>query len=211
LVRPREGWPNDQATAAASGADAVLAATRVFATTEAAIADLHTVYAATARPRDMTKEVISPRQAAERLRRISAGGERVGVLFGRESKGLDNDDVARADAVLTVPLNPAFSSLNLAQAVFALGYEWRMATETVPAAGLVVPKHTRPANKAELLSLLTHLETALEGRGFFHVREKKPIMLRNIRNAIQRSHMTEQEVRTFRGIITALGRKRRSP
>ena len=209
LVRPRDGWPNTQAVAAASGADIVIERARVFESTADAVADLQTVYAATARPRDMTTDVLTPREAAARLRGGARSGLRAGVLFGKESKGLTNDDVSLADAVLMVPLNPAFTSLNLAQAVLTLGYEWFIAEAGAVDAELAVPKETRPATKAELGGLFEHLEDELEAAGFFHVREKKPIMVRNIRNVLQRARFTEQEIRTFRGIVTALSRARR--
>ena len=123
LVRPREDWPNKKAIAAASGADAVLDGAALYETTALAIADLETVYAATARPRDMTKHVMTARHAAGEMRALAAQGRRLGVLFGPEAKGLNNDDVALADGVVSVPLNPAFMSLNLAQAAFAIAYE----------------------------------------------------------------------------------------
>lgn len=209
LVRPRDDWPNRHAIAAASGADGIIHAAQVFETTEAAIADLKAVYATTARPRDMTTDVVTPGAAARRMKDDAASGLRSGVLFGKEAKGLTNDDVALADAVLTVPLNPAFTSLNLAQAVFTIGYEWYQLEDDTPAVEQAIPKETRPANKDELLGLFEHLERELDDSGFFHVREKKPIMVRNIRNVLQRARFTEQEVRTFRGIVTSLSQKRK--
>ena len=131
------------------------------------------------------------------------------MLFGKEAKGLKNDDVALANAILKVPLNPAFTSLNLAQAVFVLGYEWFQLGDETEGAILAVPKETRLATKLELQGLFDHLETELDDSGFFRVREKKPIMVRNIRNVLQRARFTEQEIRTFRGIITSLVKKRK--
>ena len=209
LVKPRDEWPNQYAEAAASGATMVIERARVYETTEAAIADLQMVYATTARSRDMTTEVVTPREAVVRMKKDETYGVRSGVMFGKEAKGLKNDDVALANAILTVPLNPAFTSLNLAQAVFALGYEWfQLGTETEDAV-LAIPKETRLANKMELQGLFDHLETELDDSGFFHVLEKKPTMVRNIRNVLQRARFTEQEVRTFRGIITSLVKKRK--
>src|SRR5712671_5241659 len=124
LVRPRDGWPSDKAVAAASGADAVLDKARLYPSIAAAIADLSHVYASTARDRYMVKRELTPRHAAEEMREFLARDEPCGVLFGPERTGLVNDDVALADTVITVPLNPAFSSLNLAQAVLIVGYEW---------------------------------------------------------------------------------------
>ena len=136
LVRPREIWPNDKAVAAASGADRVLDGARLFASTSDAIADLNDVYATTARPRYMTKRVMTPRQAAAEMRAATASGAALGILFGKEAAGLHNDDIALAEAVITVPLNPAFSSLNLGMAVLIVGYEWFAAGESgAPADG----------------------------------------------------------------------------
>ncbi len=209
LVRPRDGWPNDDAVAAASGADSVLAQVRLFGTTADAIKDLQRVYAATARPRDMTKTTLPARRAAAEMRAFAETGGRSGVLFGPEAKGLTNDDVALADAVLTVPLNPGFSSLNLAHAVLVVGYEWLHAAGDAPPAGLTAPKTTRPATKDELIGLFEHLERELDACGFLRVAGKRPHMVRNLRNIFQRAGLTDQEVRTLRGVIAALtsGRK----
>ena len=209
LVRPREGWPNKNAVAAASGADAVLDGAVLFETTAQAIADLETVYAATARPRDMTKHVMTARHAATEMRELAVQGRRLGVLLGPEAKGLNNDDVVLANAVVTIPLNPAFMSLNLAQAVFAIAYEWHLAGTEAPVAALAMPKETRPATKAELLLLFEHLEAELDACGFLRVTEKRPIMVRNLRNILQRAELTEQEVRTLRGAIAGLALERK--
>ncbi|MCG8508622.1 MAG: RNA methyltransferase [Rhodospirillales bacterium] len=211
LVAPRDGWPNPAAEAAASGATLVLDNAKVFATTEEAIADLNLLYASTARSRDMTKPLVTPRQAAREIHKARASGIRAGVLFGPEAKGLNNDDVSLADAILMVPLNPGFSSLNLAQAVLLIGYEWFQAGLDVPDRELAMPADTRPANKQELAYLFEHLETELDACGFLHVEEKRPIMVRNLRNMFQRAELTEQEVRTLRGVIVGLvqGKKRR--
>ena len=208
LVRPRDAWPNRHAVAAASGADEVIERALVFESTSEAIADLNHIYATTARSRDMTTDVLTPREAAGRWRAASQAGDTSGILFGKEAKGLNNDDVALADAVLTVPLNPAFTSLNLAQAVFAMGYEWFQLDDETPASMLAVPKETRPASKGELQGLFDHLESELDASGFLRVVEKRPIMVRNIRNIWQRARLTEQEIRTWRGVITSLSKKR---
>lgn len=210
LVRPRDGWPNPKAVAAASGATRVLDQARLFETTAEAVADLQRVYATTARDRHMTKEVVTPRKAAQEMRGAADQGAQCGIIFGKEAKGLTNDDVALADAILMAPLNPAFTSLNLAQAVLLVGYEWYQEGSTVPEAELTIPKGTRPANKDEMVGLFEHLEDELDACGFLHIKEKRPIMVRNIRNIFQRARMTEQEVRTFRGIISGLvGRPKR--
>lgn len=206
LVQPRDGWPNGSARAAAKGAVDVIDNAQLFETTEAAIADLARLYATTARPRDMTKRVVTPRQAAQEIRQADEAGNRAGILFGRESMGLDNDDVALADTVLTVPVSADLTSLNLAQAVFITGHEWFLAGHDTTDEMLAVPKETRPANKQELIGLFEHLEQELDDCGFLRVAEKRPTMVRNIRNIFQRANLTEQEVRTLRGVVKGLAR-----
>src|SRR5215470_5132174 len=160
LVRPRDGWPNPKALAAASGADEVIQNARLFDSTAAAIADLHRVYGTTARHRGMVKPVVTPRQGALEMRAAEARGERVGVLFGPERTGLVNDDIPLADAVLQVPLNPAFSSLNLGQAVLIVAYEWFQSGSDEPPRELVT-NEGGPASKAELMNFFAHLEKEL--------------------------------------------------
>ena len=201
LVRPRDGWPNEKAFSAASGANTVIEGAKIFSTLEDAIADLAYLYAATARERDMTKRVVTPHTCASEIR--AKGSLSCGILFGNEAKGLKNDDIALADTILMVPLNPAFTSLNLSQAVLIAVYEWHKLGDETPADVLNM-QSSRPANKKELNKLFEHLESALDDTGFFHVREKKPIMTRNIRNLLHRAAPTEQEVRTLRGIIKSL-------
>lgn len=200
LVRPRDGWPSDTAWTASSGAHEVIRGARVFDTTEEAVADLTRVYAATARPRDMTKPVATPAGAAAE---ILAEPMPTGLMFGGEAMGLDNDDVALADTVITVPLNPGFSSLNIAQAVLLVSWElYKLTTEAPPVA--LEMRGGRPATKAELQGLFDHLEGALDDSGFLHVEEKRPSMVRALRNVFQRAKLTEQEVRTLRGVIASL-------
>ena len=206
LVKPRDGWPSESARAAASGADVVIDNVRVYDSTEAAIADLHYVIATTARSRDLTKPVFTPEAAIAEIKNRRHDGQRSGVLFGKEAWGLNNDDVTLADAVLTVPLNPAFTSLNLAQAVLLLSYEWIKSDDTTKPHELRIPTDTRPANKQELTMLYYHFEDALEKAGFFMVAERRPTTVRKLRNALSRADLTEQEVRMFRGIIAALTR-----
>ena len=212
LVRPREIWPNDKAIAAASGADRVLDTARLYASTTDAIADLRCVYATTARPRYMTKRVATPRQAADELRGLAKEGVAAGILFGAEAAGLRNDDIALAEVVITVPLNPAFSSLNLGMAVLLLGYEWFTAVEAVaaPASTLAMPEQTKPATHAELLGLYEHLEAELDACGFLRNAQSRPTMVRNLRNLFGRAGLTEQEVRTLRGVIACLVEARRA-
>jgi len=205
LVRPRDGWPNEQAGAAASGADRVIEGARVFETTEDALADLHRVFAMTARSREMIKPVATPRGAAVEMRRVMAAGSAIGILFGPERKGLHNDDVALADTIVQVPLNPAHSSMNLGHAAMVMAYEWFQSGDETPALELD-PGRTHPATKAELVNFFERLEAALDDCGFLHVSEKRPIMVRNIRNICQRADLTEQEVKTLHGIVSGLSK-----
>src|SRR5271168_3374271 len=202
LVRPRDGWPSDRATAAASGADIVLGRARLYPDVPAAIADLTHVYAATARDRGMVRREVTPRQAAAEIRTWLAAGEPFGVLIGPERTGLLNDDVALADTVLSVPLNPAFSSLNLAEAVLIVGYEWFTSGVAAPPE-ILRRGGSRPAAKAELLNFFEHLEEELIRNGFLRNRESRPSMVRNLRSLFQRAQCTEQELRTLHGVVTA--------
>ncbi|NQV82818.1 MAG: RNA methyltransferase [Rhodospirillales bacterium] len=205
LVAPRDGWPNDSATNAASGALVVLENARVFSTTTEAVTDLNLVFASTARGRDMTKPVVTPRKAAAEMHEAwAASASKAGILLGPEAKGLHNDDVALADAVLTAQINPGFSSINLAQAVLLFGYEWYQASIDVVEREVPISAHTRPATKEELVGFFEHLERELDNCGFLHVKEKRPSMVRNLRNLFQRANLTEQEVRSLRGIVSGL-------
>jgi tRNA/rRNA methyltransferase len=203
LVAPRDGWPNPQAHSMASGADRVLEEAKLFERVEDAIADLQRVYATTARHRDMVKHVVTPRRAAEEIRSAERRGERCGFLFGRERIGLTNDEVVLADAILNVPLNPAFSSLNLAQAVLLVVWEWYQAGDTTVPRQLVEAGHAI-ATREDLLNFYDHLEAALDARGFFRVAEKRPSTVRTLRNIFQRSELTDRDVRILHGVLTAL-------
>lgn len=210
LVSPRDGWPNEKAVAAASGADVVIDAARVYATTAAAVDDLQVVYAMTARPRDVRKDVVTPGHAATDIRLRLAAGERCGVLFGPERAGLTNDDISLADVIINVPSNPGFSSLNLAQAVLLFGYAFFGAGDNTPPLQHNDGDST-PATKAELAHLFTHLEEELRLSGFLYPPEKAPTMVRNIRAILQRARLTEQEVRTLRGVVSSLASPRGKP
>jgi tRNA/rRNA methyltransferase len=203
LVRPRDGWPNAKAIATAVGAEPVLTTARVYESTADAVGDLSCVYATTARHREMIKPVVTARQAATELRAAADRGERTGVMFGPERAGLTNDDLTLADTLVSVPLNPSFSSLNLAQAVLILGYEWFLAGDGTAPRQLVT-NATRPGTKAELFSFFAQLEAALDACGYFKTPEKRPAMIRTIRNLFQRAELTEQEIRTLRGIVKEL-------
>lgn len=209
IVRPQCKWPNANAINASSGAYALLEEAKLFDSTEDAIADLQRVSATTARLRDMSKTVFDARDWAPLARAGVASGEKWGVLFGGERAGLHNDDLALADTLLTIPTNPSFSSLNLAQSVLLVSYEWHMAS------GVEVPTETkrkgygsRLASQEEIIRFYDHLESELEAAGFLRVAEKRPRMIRNIRNIFNRALLNEQEVRTLRGVIVALAEKK---
>lgn len=208
LVSPRDGWPNEKAVSASAGATLVLDNVKLFDSTEAAIADLHKVYSTAARVRDLVKPVVTAREAAAEMRAHWDAGRKIGLMFGPERTGLVNDDITLTDTLISIPLNPGFSSLNLGQAVLLVAYEWWIAGQDVEDRYL----HTgasRPATKAEMQNLFEHLEGELDLTGFYTHPDKRPSMIRNVRNTLQRCAMTEQEVRTFHGILAALsGRKK---
>ena len=203
LVNPRDGWPNERAHSMSSGALDRMPPVQVFATTAEAIADLHYVYATTARPRDMVKTVFTPRSAADDMRVRYDRGERIGLMYGAERMGLVNEDVALASAMITIPLNPGFSSLNLGQAVLLTCYEWLMTGDQTPGQQLVIGD-TPPATQGDMDGLYQRLETELEERRFFRAVDMKPTVVRNLRAMLVRAQMTQQEVNTFHGIISAL-------
>jgi tRNA/rRNA methyltransferase len=214
LVKPRDGWPTGGglpkgATQAASGATHILDNARLYPDVATAIADLHLIYATTARERGQMKRVETPAQAMPAVATRIAAGQRVGILFGRERTGLENDQISLADAILTFPVDPAFASLNLAQAVLLTGYEWFKA-----ASGDVAPfqsdGRSPPAERAMIVSLFDYVEEELDKAGFFPP-AKREIMARNLRDILHRLDMSAQDVRTLRGAFSALakGRKRR--
>ncbi len=207
LVAPRDGWPQDRAWASASGADWPLEGARVFATVAEAIADLQLVLAATARPRETQHVVHTPREGAAELARAAGAGWRCGWLFGGERAGLETADVALCGGIVTVPVAQRFRSLNLAQAVAVNAYEWGVlaAGDAPPAAFQTT---AAPAEAAEELRLFEHLEGELDAAGFYFPPENRPSMVRNLRVALGRARFTTQEVRTLRGVITALTKGR---
>ncbi|QQG37313.1 MAG: RNA methyltransferase [Micavibrio aeruginosavorus] len=207
LVNPRDGWPNERADAMSSGALERMPPVRVFASTAEAVADLHYVYATTARPRDMVKDVFTPRSAAEDMRQRHDQGERIGILYGAERMGLINEDIAIASAVITIPLNPGFASLNLGQAVLLTTYEWLMSGDKTAGQQLVTGD-TPTATQGDMDALYARLEGALEEHRFFRSPEMKPTVIRNLRAMLVRARLTQQEVNTFHGIISALTGKR---
>ena len=206
LVSPRDGWPQDRAWATASGADWVLDGVKVFDTVAEAIADLNTVFSTTARPRETRMPVRTPRESMRLLYDDRASGLTVGLLFGGERAGLETTDIALTQGITTIPIDPRHHSLNLAQAVAINAYEWRLLEdEGAPPTFRDGPE---PADQAMMLGLYEQLEGELDAAGFFHPPEKRPSMVRNLRVTLSRARMSEQEVRTFRGVVTALSKGR---
>ena len=203
IVNPRDGWPNPAAVAMASGAGGLLDEARIFTSTAEAVADLHMVFATTARPRELAKNVMTPERAMAHARALIGEGKRVGILYGRERTGLERDDVVRADTVVTVPVNPAFASLNLAQCVLLMSYEWRRQIDETPPEVLVSPKSDL-ALAGDVERMLDHLQGELEAANFFWPVEAKASMVANLRNLFHRTPLTESDVRTMRGVIRAL-------
>ena len=210
LVAPRDGWPQKTrmkkgAHQAASGATHILENAQLFSTVAEAVGDLSYVFATTARERGQAKPVFAPAEAMRQSAARLAAGQGVGLLFGPERTGLDNDEIALADSVLTFPINPEFASLNLAQAVLLVSYEWMKASAgDVPPFAL--PAHSGPAKRETLLSFFDFLDRELERVRFFHPPDRAAVMARNFRNILHKAELTEQDVRTLRGAMTALMR-----
>lgn len=207
IASPRDGWPNPKAVAMASGAGSLLDEAMVVGTTAEAVGDLNYLYATTARPREMTKMVFTPEGAARDMARRIAAGEKVGILFGPERAGLANEDVVRANAIITVPVNPQFSSLNLAQCVLLMAYEWRRQADQTPAESYQTGKSELAAAK-DVDHLINHLIAELDAAGFFFPETKRESMVTNLANLYRRTPLTDQDVRTLRGVIRALAEKR---
>jgi tRNA/rRNA methyltransferase len=205
LVRPRDGWPQPRAWPAASGAESVLETARVFETLPQAMAELTVVLATTARPREAALPVMTPRQAAARLAGVGPEG-RSGLLFGGERAGLETADVALCQGIVTIPVDPTRRSLNLAQAVAINAYEWRMTWDDDAPAHF--PPAAPPASAEAMMGLYQQLEGELDASGFFHPPEKREAMVRNLRAALAKAGFNDQEVRTLRGVVTALSRGR---
>ena len=203
--QPKEempAWIRERLYAASSGADTILDQAQLFPDLRSAVADLNHVYATTARDHDMIKDWLPPRTAVTQMRERIANGEKIGIMFGPERTGLIHEDMTCANEVICVPTNPDYSSLNLAQAVLVLAYEWYQAADKPAPPPRREP--IRAATKAELHHLFDRLEHELDAAGFFTTLELRPTMIRNLRNALQRAEMTEQEVRTWHGVVTAL-------
>lgn len=203
IVDPRDGWPSKAATNMAVGAFERMPPVQVFANLAEALADCHKAYATTARLRDMNKPVLTARAAAAESRAHAQSEQKTAFVFGRERSGLDNDEVALCHCLVTMPTNPDFSSINLAQAVMLLSYEWLMSADQTPDKIFDMGEN-RPATHQEMDQFLTRLEIVLQDGGFFKSPDLKPTMARNLRNMFMRGELTEQEVRTLHGAITAL-------
>jgi tRNA/rRNA methyltransferase len=210
LVEPRDGWPNIHARRAASGADRILDATALYDSVAAAIADCTAVLATTARAHDQAKPVLGPQEAAALLAPRVAAGENVAVLFGRERHGLENHEVALADGIVTFPVNPAFASLNLAQAVALVAYEWfkRASGGALPFA---MPQKSQPAPKQQIEAFFANLERQLDLIEYFRPLDKRATMLVNLRNIFARMQPTQQDIQTLHGIVVALTEGRKGP
>ncbi|HYD17716.1 MAG TPA: RNA methyltransferase [Patescibacteria group bacterium] len=209
IVKPRDGWPNPDATAAASGAIALLENAKIFETTAEAVADLDFVVATTARERGIVKDIYTAEAAAKEIRARNTSTQRCGIMFGPERTGLESDDVALATAIVNIPLNPSFSSLNLAQAVLLTCYAWLNAENPFREEQVIAETgDTAPATKGDVENLMKHLEDDLDTGGFFRSPEQRPTILRNIGNFFFRSNMTQQDVRTMHGIFSCLTGKR---
>jgi tRNA/rRNA methyltransferase len=220
LVAPRDGWPNEKARIAASGANLIVDEAEAYPTLAEGMAGLNWVCATTARQRDLAKPVLTPEQAVAEMRRRIAEGQRCGILFGPERNGLETEEIANADAAVMAPVNPNFASLNLAQAALLMSYEWmksgtagtlgRVTTYERPVEPGLRTRGSPPATKEELLGFFEQLETELEAQGFFTPPEKRPNMVQNMRTMFTRMEATEQEIRTLRGIVKALVHAKRS-
>ena len=205
VVGPRDGWPNPAAVAMASGAGRVLDAARLYPALPEALDDFHFTFATTARQRGLTKPVYSPEAAMAQAAEKIAAGQKVGVMFGPERAGLENEDLAQANAIISVPVNPEYASLNLAQCVLLLGYEWRRATDTIVAMDDVMAD-TEPAEIGDVDRLATHFEERLETAGFFFPEHKAEAMKLRLRNMWSRYPMTTQDTRMLHGVLRQMVR-----
>ena len=200
VVGPRDGWPNPRAVAMASGAGRLLDTAEIYPDVAASIADCDYVFATTARPRELVKPVVTPERAMQMARAMAAEGRHVGVLFGPERAGLENDDVALANAIVTVPVNPDFPSLNLGQCALLMGYEWQRQTDTTPPEIMGLAR-TEFASRLDVEKLGDHFEERLGAAGFFFPDDKAANMRLNLRNMWGRLNLTRAEVQTFHGML----------
>jgi tRNA/rRNA methyltransferase len=208
LVKPRDGWPNEKARAAASRGDTIIDDVRLYDTLAEAIADLELVFATTARAHDIAKEVESPAVAAHSMMQAARAGAATGIVFGREKWGLTSDEVGLCDRIVTIPVDPVFASLNIAQAVMVNVYEWRRQVLGDASWTPFGEKERSPqASKADVFAFFEHLEGALDAVEFFRPEAKRQNMIRNLRQIFQKARLSEQEVRTLRGVVAALERR----
>jgi len=210
LVQPRDGWPNLAAQRAAAGADHILDKVELFDSVEAAVADLTLLFATTARAHDQAKPVIGPEAAAREAAAEIARGSRAGILFGRERYGLQNEEVALADRIVTFPVNPGFASLNLAQAVLLMGYEW-FKLATVGALPFTMPERSERASQHQMQAFFDNLVRELDKVEFLRPPEKRDTMLVNLRNIFTRMEPTKQDMHTLHGVVMAIAEGRKGP
>lgn len=209
LVKPRQSWPNEKAHVMAAGADRVLDGAALYDTAAAAVADCTMVFAATARAHDQAKPVVGPPEACTLMAPAVAAGENVAILFGRERYGLEGDEVGLADRIVTFPVNPAFASLNLSQAVLVMAYEWfKLAGTGLPFA---MPQKSPPAAKQQLQAFFANLERELDKVEFFRPPEKRATMLVNLKNIFTRMEPTQQDIQTLHGVIMSIADGRKGP
>ncbi len=212
IVNPRDGWPNVAAQRAAAGADQILESAELFDTVEQAVADLTLLFATTARAHDQAKPVVAPADAAVEIAAHVAGGQDggVGIMFGRERYGLQNEEVALANRIITFPVNPGFASLNLAQAVLLIGYEW-FKLSTGGALPFAMPEHSEPASQHQMQAFFDNLIRELDKVEFLRPVEKRDTMLVNLRNIFTRMDPTKQDMHTLHGVVMAIAEGRKGP
>src|SRR5512140_2436861 len=210
IVNPRDGWPNIAARRAASGADHILDRVELFDTVEQAVADCTLLFATTARAHDQAKPVVAPEAAAREIAAQGAGGGTVGILFGRERYGLQNEEVALADRIVTFPVNPGFASLNLAQAVLLMGYEW-FKLSTAGALPFAMPERSERASQHQMQAFFDNLVRELDRVEFLRPAEKRETMLVNLRNIFFRMEPSRQDIHTLHGVVMAIAEGRKGP
>src|SRR5580765_3228497 len=210
IVNPRDGWPNLAAQRAAAGADHILGSAELFETLEQAVADLDLVFATTARAHDQAKPVVGPEAAAREMVAHVGGGGGAGILFGRERAGLTNEEVALANRIVTFPVNPGFASLNLAQAVLLMGYEW-FKLSTGGALPFAMPERSEPASQHQMQAFFDNLVRELDRVEFLRPAEKRETMLVNLRNIFTRMDPTKQDMHTLHGVVMAIAEGRKGP
>jgi tRNA/rRNA methyltransferase len=210
IVNPRDGWPNISAQRAAAGADHILDKVELFDTVQQAVADCTLLFATTARAHDQAKPVVAPEAAAQAMASELKGSGTVGILFGRERYGLQNEEVALANRIITFPVNPGFASLNLAQAVLLIGYEW-FKLSTAGALPFAMPERSEPASQHQMQAFFDNLVRELDRVEFLRPAEKRDTMLVNLRNIFTRMDPTRQDMHTLHGVVMAIAEGRKGP